>query len=98
MYDLLSASEGLIGHGTGVVNVNGTQLPSRCSLCCLYELRNQSHRQDYQLSRASILCVSPLGSHLRKATIKTNNCAIASQSHSESLFFVPFGAKSSRAG
>jgi len=23
MYDLLSASEGLIGHGTGLVNVNG---------------------------------------------------------------------------
>lgn len=24
LYDLLSASEGLIGHGTGIVNVNGT--------------------------------------------------------------------------
>jgi DNA-directed RNA polymerase subunit E'/Rpb7 len=24
LYDLLSASEGLIGHGTGLVNVNGT--------------------------------------------------------------------------
>lgn len=23
LYDLLSASEGLIGHGTGIVNVNG---------------------------------------------------------------------------
>jgi DNA-directed RNA polymerase III subunit RPC8 len=27
LYDLLSASEGLIGHGTGLVNVNGTLLP-----------------------------------------------------------------------
>lgn len=25
LYDLLSASEGLIGHGTGLVNVNGMQ-------------------------------------------------------------------------
>lgn len=24
LYDLLSASEGLIGHGNGIVNVNGT--------------------------------------------------------------------------
>jgi DNA-directed RNA polymerase III subunit RPC8 len=24
LYDLLSASEGLIGHGNGLVNVNGT--------------------------------------------------------------------------
>jgi DNA-directed RNA polymerase subunit E'/Rpb7 len=28
LYDLLSASEGLIGHGTGLVNVNG-----RCPSC-----------------------------------------------------------------
>lgn len=28
MYDLLWASEGLIGHGDGVVNVNGNYLPS----------------------------------------------------------------------
>jgi hypothetical protein len=26
MYDLLEASEGLIGHGTGIVNVNGIVL------------------------------------------------------------------------
>ena len=24
LYDLLSASDGLIGHGTGLINVNGT--------------------------------------------------------------------------
>ncbi len=24
VYDILSASDGLIGHGTGIVNVNGT--------------------------------------------------------------------------
>ncbi|KAI9846477.1 MAG: DNA-directed RNA polymerase III subunit rpc25 [Sclerophora amabilis] len=28
MYDLLTASEGLIGHGTGIVNVNGSMMPS----------------------------------------------------------------------
>lgn len=28
MYDLLWASEGLIGHGDGLVNVNGTYLPT----------------------------------------------------------------------
>ena len=28
MYDLLKASEGLIGHGTGIVNVNG-EVPGR---------------------------------------------------------------------
>lgn len=27
LYDLLWASEGLIGHGTGLVNVNGTAVP-----------------------------------------------------------------------
>ncbi|KAL5444309.1 hypothetical protein PMIN05_003293 [Paraphaeosphaeria minitans] len=26
MWDMLKASEGLIGHGTGLVNVNGTSL------------------------------------------------------------------------
>ena len=25
VYDILSASDGLIGHGTGIVNVNGVQ-------------------------------------------------------------------------
>jgi DNA-directed RNA polymerase III subunit RPC8 len=29
LYDLLSASEGLIGHGTGLVNVNGRFLKDR---------------------------------------------------------------------
>jgi DNA-directed RNA polymerase III subunit RPC8 len=27
-YDLLDSSDGLIGHGTGLVNVNGTYRPS----------------------------------------------------------------------
>ena len=26
LYDILSASDGLIGHGTGIVNVNGRRL------------------------------------------------------------------------
>ena len=29
VYDVLSASDGLIGHGTGIVNVNGQALPTR---------------------------------------------------------------------
>ena len=33
MYDLLKASEGLIGHGTGIVNVNGP-LPGSTPRCC----------------------------------------------------------------
>ena len=31
VYDVLSASDGLIGHGTGIVNVNGQELPTRTS-------------------------------------------------------------------
>lgn len=27
LYDILKASDGLIGHGTGIVNVNGRVLP-----------------------------------------------------------------------
>ena len=28
MYDLLKVSDGLIGHGDGFVNVNGTEMPT----------------------------------------------------------------------
>ena len=34
VYDVLSASDGLIGHGTGIVNVNG--VPKKSGLQCPY--------------------------------------------------------------
>jgi DNA-directed RNA polymerase III subunit RPC8 len=33
-YDLLESSDGLIGHGTGLVNVNGRFLQSLCQALC----------------------------------------------------------------
>ena len=44
MYDLLWASEGLIGHGTGMVNVNGDSSPPKAYRVALYrELHRLIH-------------------------------------------------------